>query len=65
MNISLMLSIKPFFESFMLRKPGPAISIFSKWFMFFNSKSFISSAKLIGLSLFVLANTNETFDDKS
>ena len=63
MNISLMLSIKPFFESFMLRKPGPAISIFSKWSIFFKSKSFISSAKLIVLSLLDLANTNETFED--
>ena len=52
-----MLSINPFFESFIFKKPGPAISIFSTWSIFCNNKSFICSAKLIGFNLFFFAKT--------
>ena len=63
--MSFTFKTTPSFDSLIFIKPGPAISIFSKWFIFFNNNSLMFFAKLLGFNLLFLANTRETFVDKS
>ena len=63
--MSLIFKTTPSFDNLIFIKPGPATSIFSKWFIFIKNNSFIFFAKSLGFNLLFLANTREIFVDKS
>ena len=64
-NIIYNIEIKASFERLIFIKPGPAISIFLKSFIFFSNKFLYLIASLLGSNLFNFAKIIQILLDKS